>query len=255
MGLFDIFKPKNSALNQGQIDAIKELGRMTTDPEYSDLFKELGKAISVNEGSFDELQNSKGVFGFSKTNPILARSVMSSEGAEHYFSGLLYNNKPVVAKRTGSVSADEVTKKMIDAYEILSEGKHVTTLYVCPYFKRNSRKPPPYFLFAKTGTGSDGMVARDVGLFEQGAIGAYIERLQAILGVDIFKKIATLDMVISTKVMLKKSGPEAVTSFLLEVHPREITPENVSSVVRALLAPTTDQERAAAWQRILASQG
>jgi hypothetical protein len=105
------------------------------------------KAIADARGLFaqgvytDDLPTGYGEFGLTLTNPIPTLSALQSH---FYLKRLRYAGKPVEAVRVGSFKS-EVTAGSVDGYKINVDGKPVTTLYLCPYHKRNSRKAPRGF--------------------------------------------------------------------------------------------------------------
>jgi hypothetical protein len=85
-----------------------------------------------------EIPGGYGDYGLCKTNPILTISVNCTN---KYLAKLRYKGNSIVANRLGSTSS-EVTPGSIDIYELSVSGRDIGTIYICPYHKRNSKKPP-----------------------------------------------------------------------------------------------------------------
>lgn len=101
-----------------------------------------------DQGLFaDKLPNGKGEYGLSADNPIL---VMSSRCATRYLSTLLFNNKRVDSTKIGIVFSD-VTPGTIEVFRISVKNEPVTTLYISPYHKKNSKLPPDFKGFSIVG--------------------------------------------------------------------------------------------------------
>jgi hypothetical protein len=94
----------------------------------------------------DQLPNGVGPFGLCPTNPIPTQNIFLTDS---YLASLrTADGRRVDAKRTGSTSATEITSGMIDIFVLYCEGKEITTIYICPYHKRNSRSAPDGFRLA-----------------------------------------------------------------------------------------------------------
>lgn len=130
MGLFDLFSGK----------------KRKEEEEAQEFLSMLIKhQAESREGSVDadELPNGVGSFGLAVTNPIPTRNV---PGSNEYLSRLrTMRGTPLETSRVGSTSAKEITNGMIDIYVVNADGQE-TTLYICPYHKRNSHKAPDGFI-------------------------------------------------------------------------------------------------------------
>jgi hypothetical protein len=110
---------------------------------------DLAEAMSLlceDAGAADELPNAEGEFGMSPSNPILCKTVF---GSTAYLSRLrALDGTKVVYERVGSTTSD-MTPHPVDMYEISHpNGDRLATLYISPYYKRNSAKVPQNFQFA-----------------------------------------------------------------------------------------------------------
>lgn len=93
----------------------------------------------------DSMPEGYGEFGLDKTNPIPTESIMASV---MYLNRLrTLNGQEITAKRIGSLRSENIAS-MIDCYRIYVKDNEVTTLYICPYNKKNSQKPPKGFVLA-----------------------------------------------------------------------------------------------------------
>jgi hypothetical protein len=91
----------------------------------------------------DEIPSGLGEFGFDPTNPIPVRGWASNE---IYLSGLrAKNGRAVTFKHLGSVKLPNILGH-IDEYEISQDGQVLCKLYVCPYNKKTSGRPPRGFI-------------------------------------------------------------------------------------------------------------
>ena len=89
----------------------------------------------------DSIEGAQGEFGTSVNNPIPTICVRSSMD---YLARLRYRGEPVENKRTGSTSSP-VTSGSIDIYQLMSGGRPVGTVYLCPYHKNTSKLAPRGF--------------------------------------------------------------------------------------------------------------
>lgn len=135
MGLFDFFRKKTTkaSSDSNPIDFMAEMEAMI-------------QKIKDEEGTeLDELPNHSGAFGFSKDNPILVTSVAESR---KYLDKLIYiqpGASQYTWNRTGSMRSSIVSTP-IDEYNLLdTDFKIVTTIYIWPYNKVNSKKVPEGF--------------------------------------------------------------------------------------------------------------
>ena len=100
--------------------------------------------ISSEDGvDADELPNSRGEFGITLTNPIPCNTIM---GSMAYLESLRApDGSKISYERIGSFTSP-VTTSPVDGYKISHpSGKELTTLYLSPYQKRNSKKSPKDF--------------------------------------------------------------------------------------------------------------
>jgi len=94
----------------------------------------------------DELPQSAGRFGYDITNPIPTHTV---QGSTCYLEKLqTYDGEKIKYKRLGSCSSD-ISSHPIDLYKISHpNGEKLGEIYLSPYHKRNSEKPPTGFRLA-----------------------------------------------------------------------------------------------------------
>ena len=140
MGLFDRFRkrPKSAW------DALQE----------SPLFKqqrELFEAMSLmcEDGiDADEMPNGQGEFGMVPSNPIPCKTVF---GSTAYLGRLRTpDGTKVIYERAGSVASD-ISSNPVDVYKISHpNGQNLATLFISPYQKRISGRPPRGFTLADT---------------------------------------------------------------------------------------------------------
>lgn len=115
-------------------------GDMEGDSDDDEIFGNMPWTFA--EGvSTAEIPGGYGNFGLCETNPIPTISVTCSN---KYLAKLRYKGNSIVANRLGSTSSD-VTPGAIDIYELSVSGRDIGTIYICPYHKRNSHKPPNGF--------------------------------------------------------------------------------------------------------------
>ena len=90
----------------------------------------------------DMMPQGYGEFGLEVTNPIPVNTIL---GSAVYLDKLrtIEGNK-ITYRRIGSVSAKNISS-VIDSYEISTNDKHVATIFICPYNKKNSEKAPKGF--------------------------------------------------------------------------------------------------------------
>lgn len=126
MGLFDMFKKKNSEMDDLQ-KFLTEMTELTTQG-----------GLDV-----DELPNCFGEFGLDKNNPVPTKF---SVGSMSYLSRLrTMDGNPIKFNRVGSTSVPHL-EQMIDIYSITdSRGNSLGNIYTCMYHKRNSKKSPKGF--------------------------------------------------------------------------------------------------------------
>lgn len=130
MGFFDIFKSEERRKQEETISLI------------SDAMKEMHSGGVAS----DEIPGGYGPFGLVKTNPVPTCGI---KGSNAYLENLrTVNGRKVQAQRRGSVSVPDVTKAMIDMYDITCNDEILATIYICPYNKRNSSKSPDGFVLA-----------------------------------------------------------------------------------------------------------
>lgn len=99
------------------------------------------------EGGTDQdvMPDGYGEFGHTSTNPIPTKTPMGSIS----YLGKLRTMDGVKVKyhRVGSLSSPNIDS-MIDQYEITANDRKVATLFICPYNKKNSDRPPKGFNLA-----------------------------------------------------------------------------------------------------------
>jgi hypothetical protein len=140
MGLFDIFrkKPKTAW------DALQESPAFR---EQRELFEMM--SLMCEDGiDADEMPNGRGEFGLTASNPVPCKTIF---GSTAYLGRLrTLDGTKVVYERAGSVVSD-VSPHPVDAYEIgHPNGQKLATLFISPYQKRISGKPPRGLTLADT---------------------------------------------------------------------------------------------------------
>ena len=134
----NLIKPRYKKKQNSVMDTLSE------DPVYREM-KEIYDVMSkLNEGGTnqDVIPNGYGKFGYEETNPIPVNTVV---GSMAYLSSLRNSEgKKVQYERIGSTSAPNIDKP-IDMYEISIDGIQIATLYISPYQKKNSERPPEGF--------------------------------------------------------------------------------------------------------------
>lgn len=245
MGLFDALKPKKPSLSSTQLESIRELKRMAGDPEYAPVFRELGQGIAdalrPGRQAIDELPNARGPFGCA-TNPIPVASITSEHGAEEYLAQLKYFGGKLAFNRIGSVLQPEVIDRPVDVYDISykSGGTHVGRIYLCPYFSRNSRKPPVGLEMRVQA--NEVPVAIKLGLGDDVTYIVCTNRLSGILGESMFEMLTPEEIPKAVRINNFQHGLSAAKQFLLEVYPKQIFPSNVDMIVDACLSPFSEKE-------------
>jgi len=135
MRFFDRFRKKLSAAEAS----------LTKTPIFKQQ-QELYDALSLLcEDGFDadEMPNGRGEFGMTPSNPVPCKTVF---GSTVYLSRLrARDGSKIVYKRKGSTKSD-VSSRPIDIYEISHiDGEVLATVFISPYQKRISGKPPKGF--------------------------------------------------------------------------------------------------------------
>ncbi|AWA29903.1 hypothetical protein HYN48_07320 [Flavobacterium magnum] len=133
MGLFNFFRKKAKASDDDTDNFMARMEAMVAQ-------------IREAEGTHDdELPNHQGEYGFSTDNPILLTSVSESR---KYLDKLIYikpGSSQYRWERTGAVRSNIVSTP-IDQYNLLdADFNVVTTIYIWPYNKVNSKKVPEGF--------------------------------------------------------------------------------------------------------------
>jgi hypothetical protein len=115
---------------------------LKVDEHIQDWSKTLFGAEGVGVDS-DAIPQGIGEFGFDATNPIPVRGLL---GNEIYLKRLRTNSgRKVGYSRLRSLSAPNIFGT-VDEYEINEADRVVCKLYISPYNKRISRRPPEGFL-------------------------------------------------------------------------------------------------------------
>lgn len=106
-------------------------------------FFEKLKALNTSGTELDEMPEGYGEFGLTVTNPIPVCTVL---GNLVYLSKLrTENGESITYKRRGSTGTQNI-KAIIDVYEVFCSDKQISTLYICPYNKKNSNRAPKGFI-------------------------------------------------------------------------------------------------------------
>ena len=130
----------------------RKFHEIQNNPENSSLYETMRAldeikslmGISSEDGvDADELPNSRGEFGITLTNPIPCNTIM---GSMAYLESLRApDGSKISYERIGSFTSP-VTTSPVDGYKISHpSGNELTTLYLSPYQKRNSKKSPKDF--------------------------------------------------------------------------------------------------------------
>lgn len=131
-------KTKPKAKPKSVMDALNE------NPQFKEMKGLYEVMQTMNEGGTDEdvMPDGYGEFGHEPTNPIPVNTVM---GSIAYLGKLrTLDGIKVQYERMGSITAPNIDN-MIDEYEIVANGKKITHLFICPYNKKNSDRPPKGF--------------------------------------------------------------------------------------------------------------
>ena len=101
-----------------------------------------GILSSMNTDIGDSFEEGYGEFGWDVTNPVPTNSPF---GSISYLAKLRdINGRKPSYERIGSYTADNIDQ-MIDGYELKYNGGNSKTIYICPYGKENSKRPPSGF--------------------------------------------------------------------------------------------------------------
>lgn len=93
-------------------------------------------------GGVDVVPGGIGRFGWDKNNPVPCAPIFSEKGADLYLSWLMgEDSKLISAARVGSHGVEGMPG-MVDCYQLNVGDARLGLLYICPYFKRNSRRVP-----------------------------------------------------------------------------------------------------------------
>lgn len=136
--LMNLIKTKPKQKEKSVMDALNENPKFQ---EMKGLFEIMGK---LNEGGTDQdiMPDGYGEFGHDVTNPIPVNTVM---GSIAYLGKLrTLNGTKIQYERIGSTSAQNIDQ-VIDEYKILDNGQKIASLFICPYNKKNSERPPKGF--------------------------------------------------------------------------------------------------------------
>ena len=137
MGLFDFLKPRK------QKTLLDELQENPLVQQQKALFDAM-RLMCEDGYDSDEIPGGTGEFGHDVNNPIPTLTPM---GSISYLSRLRLSsdNAKIVYERFGSTSSP-ICSSIVDIYTISHpNGQALTTLYICPYHKRNSNKAPKGF--------------------------------------------------------------------------------------------------------------
>lgn len=129
-------KPKEKP--KSIMDALNE------NPKFQEMQGLFDAMSKLNEGGTtqDTIPDGYGEFGHEVTNPIPVNTIM---GNMAYLGKLrTLDGKKVHYERFGSTGAPNI-ENPIDIYEISVDGQKITTLYISPYNKKNSERPPKGF--------------------------------------------------------------------------------------------------------------
>jgi hypothetical protein len=136
--LLNFIKTKPKGKSKSVMDVIKEDSKFQ---ELEGLFKVMEK---LNETGTDQdiMPDGYGEYGLDLTNPIPVNTVFGSIaylGRLRTMDGIKVQYERVCS--TSSPNIDQI----IDEYKILVNQRAIATLYICPYNKKNSERPPKGF--------------------------------------------------------------------------------------------------------------
>jgi len=130
----EFYKPKPETL----LDELKETPTYQNMEKVHDLMQEL----CVDGTDQDVVPDGYGEFGYSQTNPIPVNTIT---GSIAYLALLrTLNDEKVQYERVASTSSTNING-MIDIYDISINNENITTLFISPYNKKNSKKAPKGF--------------------------------------------------------------------------------------------------------------
>jgi len=94
----------------------------------------------------DEIFQALGEFGLDATNPVPVRGILSNP----IYLGRLRTNdgRKIEYKRAGSLEVPTIDGN-VDEYNIIQDGRLTCKLYICPYHRKISARPPAGFLLVK----------------------------------------------------------------------------------------------------------
>lgn len=98
---------------------------------------ELGKIWAMGTTD-DHIMGGVGDFGMSANNPIPTVCV---KGSNVYLSRLRFGGRSVENNRLGSTTSD-ITAGNVDIYRISQNGSEIARLFICPYHRKDSKRPP-----------------------------------------------------------------------------------------------------------------
>lgn len=113
-------------------------------PKYQEMKGLFDMMSQMSEGGTnqDTIPDGYGEFGHDITNPIPVNTIM---GSIAYLGKLrTMDGQKVQYDRLGSMGSENIDKP-IDKYEISVQGRKVATLFISPYNKKNSERPPKGF--------------------------------------------------------------------------------------------------------------
>ena len=99
--------------------------------------------ILITATDLDEIPSGYGPFGLCKTNPIPTKDIA---GSNEYLSKLQLISRDSLSWERVGATTSEVTDGMVDMYQIKSDDVDLVLVYICPYHKKNSERPPDGFL-------------------------------------------------------------------------------------------------------------
>ncbi|MDN5211238.1 hypothetical protein QQ020_04225 [Fulvivirgaceae bacterium BMA12] len=138
IALMNLVKAKPREKPKSIMDTLNE------NPSYQEMKGLFDAMQKLNEEGteHDIMPDGYGEFGLDITNPIPVNTVMGSIaylGRIRTMDGI-----KVQYERVGSSSAPNIDQ-IIDEYEIFVKGQKVANLFICPYNKKNSERPPMGF--------------------------------------------------------------------------------------------------------------
>jgi len=112
---------------------------LSKKPEKIPGFEKTMKKIAKGKVKNGQTVEGHGEFGLSATNPIPTDTTF---GSYKYLDQLrTVNDEYVNYKRLGSILVPNIPY-IVDLYSVWSDNTEPVTIYICPYYRKNSDKAP-----------------------------------------------------------------------------------------------------------------